>query len=105
MGVRRSRVRLRAEEEVVGMSIERFGGSFDLRHTKGYLLTDRSGQLVGKVESPMYGSSAEAPDALALKTGTLGRRRLMMPADVIAEIDGRSGVIALLVDRDALRLF
>jgi hypothetical protein len=53
----------------------------------------------------MYGSSEEAPDALALKTRTLVRRRVIVPADVIAEIDGRSGVIALLVDREALRVF
>jgi hypothetical protein len=101
---RRTPVTIGAEKEV-GTSIELPDGSFDLRHAKGYLVTDRSGQLLGKVDSPMYGSSEDTPDALALKAGALGRRRLMVPADVVAEVDGRSGVIALLVDRDALRVF
>jgi hypothetical protein len=77
----------------------------DLRQTSGFLVADASGRLVGRVERPMYGSAPDIPDALAVRSGFLARRRRLVPADTIAEIDGSSGVIDLSVERESLRSF
>ena len=77
----------------------------DLRTTAGYLVADAKGRLVGRVECPMYGSSAEEPDALAVRSGFLARRRRLVPAETIEQVDGGSRVIGLRVERDAIRSF
>ena len=77
----------------------------DLRSTAGYLVADARGRVVGRVECPMYGSSPEQPDALAVRSGFLARRRRLVPAETIEQIDGGSKVIGLRVDRDAIRTF
>ena len=79
--------------------------AYDLRRTAGYLVADRRGRVVGRVECPMYGTAPDVPDALAVRTGFLSRRRRLVPADAIEQIDGASGVIGLSVDRDAIRSF
>ena len=54
----------------------------------------------------MYGTAPDVPDALAVKVGRFfARRRRMVPAEAIAEIDGASGVIGLRVDRDTIPSF
>jgi hypothetical protein len=78
----------------------------DLRRTVGYVVADKRGRVVGRVESPMYGTAPDVPDALAVRVGRFfGRRRRMVPADTIAAIDGATGVIGLSVDRDTIRRF
>jgi hypothetical protein len=77
----------------------------DLRSTRGYLVADASGRLVGRVECPMYGTRPDEPDALSVRTGLFPRRRRLVPADAIDQIDGASRVIGLRVDRDGLRHF
>ncbi len=78
----------------------------DLAATSGFLVADRRGRLVGRVECPMYGTRPDEPDALAVRSGfALVRRRRLVPADAIAEIDGTSGVIGLRVEREAIRTF
>ena len=79
--------------------------SVDLRRTAGYRVADANGRLVGRVECPMYGSSPEVPDALAVRSGFLARRRRLVPADTIEQIDGGTRVIGLRVERDAIRAF
>ncbi len=79
--------------------------AYDLRRTAGYLVADRRGKIVGRVESPMYGTAPDVPDALAVRTGFLSRRRRLVPADAIEQVDGASGVIGLRVDRDSIRRF
>ena len=79
--------------------------AIDLRRTAGYIVADRQGRVVGKVECPMYGTAPDVPDALSVKSGLFSRRRRMVPADTIDQIDGSSGVIGLRVDRDAIRSF
>ena len=79
--------------------------AIDLRRTAGYIVADRQGRLVGKVECPMYGTAPDVPDALSVKSGLFSRRRRLVPADTIDQIDGSSGVIELRVDRDAIRSF
>jgi hypothetical protein len=78
--------------------------AYDLRRTAGYLVADRRGRVVGRVEAPMYGTAPDVPDALAVKSGFL-RRRKLVPADTIAQIDGLSGVIGLKVERETIRNF
>ena len=76
----------------------------DLRETIGYLVADARGRVVGRVECPMFGSSPEIPDALSVRSGFLARRRLV-PAESIEQIDGRTRVIGLRIERDAIRSF
>lgn len=77
----------------------------DLRRTAGYIVADRQGRVVGKVECPMYGTAPDVPDALSVKSGLFSRRRRLVPADTIEQIDGASGVIGLRVDLEAIRSF
>jgi hypothetical protein len=79
--------------------------TIDLRRTAGYIVADRQGRVVGKVECPMYGTAPDVPDALSVKSGFFSRRRRMVPADTIDQIDGSSGVIGLRVDRESIRSF
>ncbi len=76
----------------------------DLARTSGFIVADRRGRVVGRVECPMYGTAPDAPDALAVRTGIFSRRRLV-PAEAIAEIDGVNGVIGLRVERESIRTF
>ncbi len=62
--------------------------AIDLRRTAGYIVADRQGRLVGKVECPMYGTAPDVPDALSVKSGLFSRRRRLVPADTIEQIDG-----------------
>ena len=78
---------------------------FDLRRTIGYLVADVGGRVVGRVECPMYGSAPDVPDALSVRSGFLSRRRRLVPANAIQEIDGSSGVVGLKVAREAIRAF
>ena len=77
----------------------------DLRRTTGYLVADVKGRVVGRVECPMYGKTPDVPDALAVRFGLLARRRRLVPAEAIEEIDGSSGVVGLNVAREMIRNF
>jgi hypothetical protein len=78
----------------------------DLRWLNGFLVADREGRVVGRVECPMYGTAPDIPDALAVRSGFLARRkRRVVPADAIQDIDDASGVIGLRVGRDSLKSF
>ena len=76
-----------------------------LEQTSGYLVADARGRVVGRVECPMYGTAPDVPDALAVRSGFFTRRRRVVPADTIDQIDGSSGVIGLRVERESLRSF
>jgi hypothetical protein len=78
----------------------------DLRWLNGFLVADREGRVVGRVECPMYGTAPDVPDALAVRSGFLARhKRRVVPADAIEDIDDASGVIGLRVGRDSLKSF
>jgi hypothetical protein len=79
--------------------------AYDLRGTRGYLVADARGRLVGRVECPMYGTTPDEPDALSVRTGLFARRRRLVPAEAIQQIDGRTRVIGLSVEREGLRSF
>jgi hypothetical protein len=74
----------------------------DLLRTIGYLVADVKGRIVGTVEAPMYGSTPDVPDAVSVRSGFLSRRRRLVPAAAIAEIDTNTGIIGLKIDRDAV---
>jgi hypothetical protein len=76
----------------------------DLRRVKGFVVADAEGRYVGYVEAPMYGTQPDVPDALAVRSGFL-RRRHLVPAAAIDEIDERSRVIGLSVVRESIRKF
>jgi hypothetical protein len=77
----------------------------DLRQTIGYLVADVRGHVVGRVECLMYGRTPDSPDALSVRSGFLSRRRRLVPAEAIEEIDGSIGVVGLNVDRETIRFF
>jgi hypothetical protein len=74
-----------------------------LAATSGFVVADITGELVGRVECPMYGTAPDKPDALAVKAG-LFKRNLVM-ADTIESIDTTAGVIDLNVERDSIPTF
>ena len=77
----------------------------DLRQTIGYLVADARGRAVGRVECAMYGTARDIPDALSVRSGFLARRRRLVPAATIQEVDGSSGVVGLNVERESIREF
>ena len=79
--------------------------AIDLRDTEGFLVADARGRIVGTVECPMYGTSPETPDALSVRSGWLARRRRIVPAESIEQIDDGSRVIGLRVERETIRTF
>jgi hypothetical protein len=79
--------------------------AIDLRATTGFLVADARGRLVGRVECPMYGTSPEEPDALSVRSGMFARRRRLVPAESIEQIDDGSQVIGLRVERESIRTF
>ncbi len=79
--------------------------AYDLRRTMGYIVADSRGRVIGKVESPMYGTRPDEPDAVAVRKGFFTRRRHLVPLEAIEQIDGTSGVIGLRVPRESIRSF
>ena len=77
----------------------------DLTSTAGFVVSDVSGKVVGRVECPMYGTTPNVPDALAVRAGRFSRHRHLVPADTIAEIDQAGQLIELRVAREAIRRF
>jgi hypothetical protein len=66
---------------------------------RGFLVADARGRIVGRVEQ-----TAEADGGRLTVRGRFPlRRRRIVPASAIDEIDETSGVIALRVEREALR--
>jgi hypothetical protein len=77
----------------------------DLRRTIGYAVSDVKGRAVGRVEALMYGRAPDVPDALSVRSGFLSRRRRLVPAAAIRQVDPSSGVVGLSVDRETIRYF
>jgi len=77
----------------------------DLTTTSGYLVADKAGQVLGRVECPMYGRALDVADALSVRGGLPYRRRRVIPAEAIEQIDGSSGVVALRFERETIRAF
>ena len=53
----------------------------------------------------MYGTAPDVPDAVAVRKGFFTRRRRLVPAEAIDQIDRTSGVIGLRIEREAIRSF
>jgi hypothetical protein len=53
----------------------------------------------------MYGALPDVPDALAVRAGRFSRRRRLVPADTIAQINAAGRVVELRVAREAIRRF
>ena len=85
----------------MGMSVARP----ELLRTIGFRVADAKGRVLGTVEAPMYGTAPDVPDAISVRSGFFSRGRRLVPADAISEIDIRTGVIGLSVDRDAVLSF
>jgi hypothetical protein len=79
--------------------------AFDLQDTRGFLVADARGRVIGRVECPMYGTAPDVPDALSVRSGFFPRRRKLVPAESIEQIDGATKVIGLRVERESIRRF
>lgn len=71
-----------------------------LRAVDGFLVADARGRVVGRVENA---APDEEAGRLTVRGGFPLRRRRIVPLSAIDEIDTTSGVIALRVERAALR--
>jgi hypothetical protein len=70
-----------------------------LRAAQGYLVADVRGRVVGRVE---HATAAEDGGRLTVRGRFPLRRRHIVPAAAIEEIDPASGVVALRVGREDL---
>jgi hypothetical protein len=70
-----------------------------LAATSGYLVADVRGRIVGRVER----TATEGQARLVVKRHLPWRRRRVVLASDIAEVDAGSGVVALTVTRAELR--
>jgi hypothetical protein len=77
----------------------------DLSSTTGFLVSDKTGRIVGRVECEVYGGCPGVADALSVRSGLLSRRRRIVPAQAIEQIDGVSGIVALRFERDEIQTF
>jgi hypothetical protein len=71
-----------------------------LHAVSGFLVADARGRVVGRVE---HAVPDEEAGRLTVRGGFPRRRRRIVPLSAIEEIDTTSGVIALRVEREALR--
>ena len=71
-----------------------------LRTVDGFLVADARGRVVGRVE---HAAPDDEVGRLTVRGRFPLRRRHVVPISVIDEIDTTSGVIALRVERAALR--
>ena len=54
----------------------------DLRSVKGFLVADVRGRVIGRVESPMYGSQPDVPDALAAVEEIYSEQGRPLPGEI-----------------------
>ncbi len=78
---------------------------FDLRSVVGFAVADAAGRLLGRVESPMYGTRPDLPDAISVRSRRLFTSRRMVPADAIREIRKDERLIDLRVEGHSLPRF
>jgi uncharacterized protein YrrD len=71
----------------------------------GFEVADAQGQKVGHVESPLFGTAPDVPDALAVCSDGFRHRHFIVPAGAIGTVDEVRHLIALTVDRRQLQRF
>ena len=76
--------------------------AIDLRRTAGFIVADRQGRLVGKVECPMYGTAPDVPDALSVKSASSRAAAASSRRTRSTRSTASSGVIGLRVDRESI---
>jgi hypothetical protein len=74
-----------------------------LAGTSGYLVADARGRIVGRVEEASLPAGNGALPRITVRGGLPWRRRRVVLASEIDEVDSTSRVIALKIDRNALR--
>ena len=82
------------------LAVATYGGDPNvLRAAQGFLVADARGRVIGRVERAT--TTADGP-RLTVRGRLPLRRRHLVPAAAIEEIDEASGVIALRVERESL---
>ena len=77
----------------------------NIEETSGFTVSDSTGRHVGQVESSLYGTSPDVPDALAIRSHGLLHRHFIVPATAISKVDELTGEIELVLERGRLRRF
>ena len=77
----------------------------DLRATAGFLVADAKGSDRRPGRVPDVRHLPETPDALSVRSGLFARRRRLVPAESIEQIDNGTRVIGLRVDRGSIKTF
>jgi len=75
----------------------------DFGHMSGFLVIDVRGRVAGRVERSAHREPGQSPGTLPIRCGLFRVRRCFLPPDSIEQIDGRTKVIALRIDRKELR--
>jgi hypothetical protein len=75
----------------------------DFGPMSGFLVIDVHGRVAGRVEGSARREPGRSPGTLPVRFGLLRARRCFLPPDSIEQIDGRTKVIALRIDRKTLR--
>jgi uncharacterized protein YrrD len=77
----------------------------DVEHTVGYAVADARGTQLGHVESPLYGTSPDHADAVAVRSDGLLHRHFIVPATAIVTMDDVRRLIALSLEQRQLKRF
>ena len=76
-----------------------------ITETNGFVVSDAAGTRIGRVEAPLYGSSHDEPDALAVRSEGLVHRHFLVPATAVYSVDELAGEIELSLERAKLLRF
>jgi hypothetical protein len=69
----------------------------------GFLVVDVRGRVAGRVDRTIQAFPGEESGPLPIRFGFLRVRRCLLPPESIEQIDGRTKVIGLRIDRKTLR--
>jgi len=73
-----------------------------LRSTEGYLVADARGRLLGRVERAAVADGDHSSARLWVRGRLPLRRRRIVPASAVDEIDDTARVVVLSIERNAL---
>lgn len=77
----------------------------DVVRTVGYAVEDSSGAPLGHVESALYGTAPDRPDAVAVRSDELLHKHFIVPVTAIAAVDYVELLLALSLEKRHLVRF
>ena len=77
----------------------------DVVRTIGYAVEDSSGAPLGHVESALYGTTPDRPDAVAVRSDGPLHKHFIVPVTAIEAVDNVELLLALSLERRQLTRF